>query len=239
MEDRERQAGSVALLVLNRAREAGCAREVDPLRQVIADLELRIRARLDPPNELQDQSIAEDERRVALLARRLVNGKGCRWIDEPAKDVEGGRPAGDETAFAAAERQATGDRIEEQGDDAPVETFVQDAFAGAADAGDDELGRFAQQVLGRLVPKERHRQHVHFGSAVPVVHVEQRQEHGFGSSANQRLVADEDLAERACLCCEPAPCGQVHRQVIALQNFVRRGRKCRVPDDAQAAAAAD
>ena len=57
-------------LVLERAGHRRHAREADLLGELPADLEVGVDARLDPPEQLQDQPVAVDDRRVALLAGR-------------------------------------------------------------------------------------------------------------------------------------------------------------------------
>src|SRR4029453_827850 len=92
--------------------------------QVMADLQLGVGPRLDAANQLHDQLVAENERRVALLARRALHRRRGGGIDGPSQHVEGARAAGDEATFVAGEAARTGNRVEQKWRAPPVQPLV-------------------------------------------------------------------------------------------------------------------
>src|SRR6185312_16640193 len=58
--------------------ETGDAIEAGHLGQVASDLDVRIRPPLLPPEELQDEPISINDRRVALLGRTAADRE--RWV---------------------------------------------------------------------------------------------------------------------------------------------------------------
>ena len=125
--------------MLERAGDGGHAAEAGLLGELAADLEVGVDARLDPPEQLQDQPIAVDERRVALFARHAAAAPGpprrgrarrravcTAWIDAPLRLH----------LLLALER------LEQRAREAIVEPGVeQDPLAGAGDRREHRVRR--------------------------------------------------------------------------------------------------
>ena len=78
---------------------AGTRAKRDSLGQLPADLEVRVDARLDPAEQLQDQPVAVDDRRVALLALGAA---------DPRAPSSGPRSSAKAAVWMRADRAAPG-----------------------------------------------------------------------------------------------------------------------------------
>ena len=91
LEDAEHQRLGLALLVKQGPGAPGNPVELRLLGEELADLEVGVDPRFEPPEDLEDQPIAEEDRRIALLER--ADDDSQRLVFRPSGGVEG--PGGD------------------------------------------------------------------------------------------------------------------------------------------------
>ncbi len=81
LQQRERRYGAVARVMFHGSRDRNDVWEVHHLRQIAADLQLRVDSFLQSTVDLQEERIANAYRRVAAaLHRSRVDGKRCRGV---------------------------------------------------------------------------------------------------------------------------------------------------------------
>ena len=136
LDDADRDRLTVRGPVFERPGDRGSVREFD-LREVAADLDVRVDSRLDAPVGLQDHPVPEHQGRVALL--RPDRGH-LQFVARVAPHAAvGARPDGRQPARGAAEGHRAVEQPEQRTRDARIgERVVQDAVV--AQAADDRVG---------------------------------------------------------------------------------------------------
>ena len=143
--------------------------ELGLLGEEPADLEVGVDARLEASKDLEDQAIAEEDRRVALLER--ASGDRQRFADGPACRLEGRGPGRPDRARVRRDRtlarhglqemraqRGLGQRIEGQ-----AETF---------DPPDDPPGCLTFEMIGRRPGGHPNREEVGLGRARGIGHLD-------------------------------------------------------------------
>ena len=134
--------------------------EGNALGQELADLQVGVDARFQPPVQLEEQVLAEAHVRVALLDAEHVRRQRVAGVAaQPGKDARGGR---DDVAACAGELLALADHLQQDRVEARVpHGIIQHAFGlGCAQHGDYGHGTLASQNLGLFAGNKRQRQHV-------------------------------------------------------------------------------
>ncbi len=224
LEDGDREGRAVAADELERPAHRRHVPVGRLLGQEAADLEVGIDPRLELPEQLEHQPVAEDDRGVALLGAHhahrelLARGAPEHPVDAAARGDELGAPA-----ELGAERPALADRLEEGPAEGGVgHRVVEHAVAFAAgfgpglglDPGERRPGALPRQPLALLAWREGERQGVGLRLVVEVVDAHEGEDRPARRGAARAVAVDRhhggqlDAAHPPALAAEPAAAGE-------------------------------
>ena len=220
-----RQRGRLgsAPVILDGARRLGDAVELRPLREELADLEVRIDARLDAAEDLEQEPVVEQDGRVALLGGPAddLQGHALRPAGPAKADV--GRPrisplrvrvARPSSMAVSSAQQATGSARASYRTASPVE---------AVDRGDDPPRRLPDQPRRILALGQAQRQEVDLRLPLAMADLDQREEARRREALGLARVDQPQALELPCLARVPALLAEECGECLALDAAPGRG----------------
>ena len=209
LEDRQRGGLGPGPVVFQGAGQPGDAVEAGPLDEEPADLQVGIGPRLQPPEDLHDEPVAEQDGRIALLQRPAEDRQGL-IRRPPRRGEERGRQAPDRPR-SRPDRPARPDRLQQRLAGGRLGQGVE--HDRAADPGDDPPRRLLLQAVGRIPLGQPQRHEVGVGRPLAERHLDQGQAARAGEVPLARRVDEAGGGHGAGLAGEPALAEQERRDL--------------------------
>jgi hypothetical protein len=182
--------------------------------EVTADIEFGVDAGFDAAEELEDETIAEDDGGIGLF------GSGGERFEVELRVIaelsDRGSAGGDEFAEASFEGTASGDDVEEGAAEETIGGGVEEDAGGLGfgevEVEQDEAGRFLEDGLGLGIRGEGERDEVEVGFALEIVDLDDGESGACALEGDVDDVVDAGGFDGFGFAAEPASAGEIGQE---------------------------
>ncbi len=189
-----------------------------PFGQKAPDFQIRIDTRLEATEQLQDEAVAIDDRRVALLG--LQDARRQSFGSRTAQPIEALRGEGAHRASGTRHMILSLDQLEQRPpelriDNSIVEQSIARTLARAEiDVGHHAFGGPRSYLLSACSVRNGQRQHVDLGATAGVFDVDQAESWSVGETGQADNIGEDSGSDALCLAPEPSTAFQETRQLL-------------------------